>query len=94
METWPEVFQFFRNILKNQFQSCDKSYKTDTETSTDATPHLWTDLVKNFTRKQRHALSFSLECTDFKNVITNKLANSNLLYFDKDITVLEITSES
>ena len=73
METWPEVFQFFRNILKNQFQSCDKSCKTDTETSTDATPHLWTDLVKNFTRKQRHALSFSLECTDFKNVIFEKI---------------------
>ena len=29
------------------------------------TPPLWTDLVKNFTRRLRHASSFFLECTDF-----------------------------
>ena len=33
------------------------------------TPPLWTDLVKMLTIKLRHASSFSLECTDFKNVI-------------------------
>ena len=31
------------------------------------TPTMWTDLVVS--RKPRHASSFSLECTDFKNVI-------------------------
>ena len=30
---------------------------------------LWTDLVKMFSRKPRHASSFSLERTDFKNII-------------------------
>ena len=33
------------------------------------TPPLWTDLVKMFSRKLRHASSFSLERTDFKNEI-------------------------
>jgi hypothetical protein len=37
------------------------------------TPPLWTDLVKMLTRKLRHASSFSLECTDFKNVIFEKI---------------------
>ena len=36
------------------------------------TPPLWTDLVKISSRKPRHASSFSLECTDFKNVIFEK----------------------
>ena len=34
--------------------------------SIDITPPLWTDLVKNYSRKPRHTSSFSLECTDFK----------------------------
>ena len=34
-----------------------------------AHPPLWTDLVKISSRKPRHASSFSLECTDLKNVI-------------------------
>ena len=38
-----------------------------------ATPPLWPDLVKIWTRKRRHASSFSLECTDFKNVIFEKI---------------------
>ena len=33
------------------------------------TPLLWTDLVKMFSRKLRHASFFSFERTDFKNVI-------------------------
>ena len=33
------------------------------------TPPLWTDLVKMFSRKLRHASFFSFEPTDFKNVI-------------------------
>ena len=37
------------------------------------TPHLWRDLVKILTRKLRHTSSFSLECTDFKNVIFEKI---------------------
>ena len=37
------------------------------------TPPLWPDLVKILTRKPRHASSFSLECTDFKNVIFEKI---------------------
>ena len=37
------------------------------------TPPLWTDLVKILTRKPRHASSFSLECTNFKNVIFEKI---------------------
>jgi hypothetical protein len=37
------------------------------------TPPLWTDLVKKLTRKPRHTSSFSLECTDFKNVIFEKI---------------------
>ena len=37
------------------------------------TPPLWTDLVKISSRKTRHASSFSLECTDFKNVIFEKI---------------------
>ena len=36
--------------------------------SIDITPPLWRDLVKILTRKPRHASSFALECTDFKNV--------------------------
>ena len=40
---------------------------------TTITPPLWTDLVKILTRKARHALSFSLECTDFKNKIFEKI---------------------
>jgi hypothetical protein len=36
-------------------------------------PPLWTDLVKILTRKPRHASSFSLECTNFKNVIFEKI---------------------
>ena len=38
-----------------------------------STPPLWTDLVKVSSRKLRHASSFSLECTDFKNVIFEKI---------------------
>ena len=34
-----------------------------------ATPPLWTDLVKMFSRKLRHASFFSFETTDLKNVI-------------------------
>ena len=30
---------------------------------------MWTDLVKILTSKLGHSSSFSLECTDFKNVI-------------------------
>ena len=37
------------------------------------TPPLWTDLVKISSRKLRHASSFSLECTDFKYVIFEKI---------------------
>ena len=37
------------------------------------TPPLWTDLVKISSRKPRHASYFSLECTDFKNVIFEKI---------------------
>ena len=37
-----------------------------------STPPLWTDLVKISSRKSRHASTFSLECTDFKNVIFEK----------------------
>ena len=37
-----------------------------------ATPPLWRDLVKVLTREPRHASSFSLECTDFKNVTFEK----------------------
>ena len=33
------------------------------------TPPLWTDLVKMFSRKLRHASFFSFERTDFENVI-------------------------
>ena len=34
---------------------------------------LWEDLVNILTRKGRHASSFSLECTYFKNVIFEKI---------------------
>jgi hypothetical protein len=37
------------------------------------TPPLWPDLVKILTRKLRHASSFSLERTDFKNIIFEKI---------------------
>ena len=37
------------------------------------TPPLWTDLVKISAKKPRHASSFSFECTDFKNVIFEKI---------------------
>ena len=37
------------------------------------TPSLWTDLVKMFYRKPRHASSFSFEHTDFKNIIFGKI---------------------
>ena len=37
-----------------------------------STSPLWTDLVKILARKLRHASSFSLECTDFKNVFFEK----------------------
>ena len=37
------------------------------------TPPLWTDLVKMLTRKLTHTSSFSLECTDFKNLIFEKI---------------------
>jgi hypothetical protein len=40
---------------------------------TVSTPPLWADLVRMLTRKLRHASSFSLECTDFKNVIIEKI---------------------
>ena len=36
-------------------------------------PPLWTDLVKMFSRKPRHVSSFSLEHTDYKNVIFEKI---------------------
>ena len=35
-------------------------------------PPLWTDLVKISSRKPSRASSFSLECTDFNNVIFEK----------------------
>ena len=34
---------------------------------------LWRDLVKILATKPRYASSFSLECTDFKNVIFKKI---------------------
>ena len=37
------------------------------------TPLLWTDLVKMFSRKLRHASFFSFERTDSKNVIFEKI---------------------
>ena len=37
------------------------------------TAPLWTDLVKILTSKPGHSSSFSLECTDFKNVIFEKI---------------------
>ena len=37
------------------------------------TPPLWRDLVKISTRKLWHTSSFSLERTDFKNVIFEKI---------------------
>ena len=36
------------------------------------TPPLWTDLVKNLTRTPTHASSFSLDCTDLKNIFFEK----------------------
>ena len=47
---------------------CDQDPKT-LNLSTEITPPLWTDLVKMFSRKMRHASFFSFEHTDFKNVI-------------------------
>ena len=38
-----------------------------------STPPQWRDLVRILTRKPRHASSFSLECTDFKNVTFEKI---------------------
>ena len=43
------------------------------KTTSRATPPLWRDLVNILTRKPRHASSLSLECTDFKNVIFEKI---------------------
>ena len=37
------------------------------------TPPLWTDLVKILTSKPGHSSTFLLECTDFKNVIFEKI---------------------
>ena len=37
------------------------------------TPPLWTDLLKILPIKPIHASSFALECTDFKNVIFEKI---------------------
>ena len=50
-----------------QSTPCNSTYLTG------STPPLWTDLVKMLTRKPRHASSLSLECTDFKNVIFEKI---------------------
>ena len=46
--------------------------KDDFEGTLD-TPPLWTDLVKILTSKPGHSSSFLLECTNFKNVIFEKI---------------------
>ena len=49
-------------------------------------PPLWTDLVKMFSRKPRHASSFPFERTDLKNVIFEK----NHLAHSEDAKVAEV----
>ena len=56
----------------SQQLSCSGIIETSEGTTNTITPPLWTDLVKISSREPRHASSFSLECTDFKNVIFEK----------------------
>jgi hypothetical protein len=44
---------------------------------TEYTTPLKRDLVKKFMRRLRHASSLSLECTDFKNVIFEKIPQAH-----------------
>ena len=53
-------------------KSMRKGLKSFCKKTLQNTPPLWTDLVKVSSRKPRHASSFSLECTDFKNIIFEK----------------------
>ena len=64
-----ELTSFFFLYLE---KSGDARALTSHSTGLLTPPLLWTDLVKMLTRKLRHASSFSLECTDFKNVIFEK----------------------
>ena len=50
------------------------------------TPPLWTDLVKISTSKPGHKSSFLLECTDFKNIIFEKIPGAH----SEDAEVAEV----
>ena len=75
-ERCTKLKSFEKTMLFNNVQCAaikNQSYKNTKMKISNIYSLLWTDLVKMLTRKSRHASPFYFECTDFKNVIIEKI---------------------